>query len=420
MKLPLRFCVSLALLIGMGACISPAETQLTGGTWRFALDLQETASMPFLVELKRSESGDQWIIQNAEERIVLDEVEQRGDSVVLKLPVFQSEFRAKILGPDQLKGWWYDYSRAPDYRIAFEAKQGDVSRFSGEVAVPSTPLASKWEVIFGRGTTDSVYAIGEFSSNGPFVQGTFLTETGDYRYLEGTFDGRHLQLSTFDGSHAFLFEAELKNGELTGTFYSGDHWVQAWEAIPNPEVSLRSAEELTYLKPGYEQLAFTFPEIGESGEMLSLTDARFQGKVVIVQLLGSWCPNCMDESKLFAKWYKEFHEQGLEIVGLGYERSGDSLQSVQAIQRMKDRLGISYPILLAAITDDKLQAGESLPMLNQVLSFPTSLYLDREGKIRKIHTGFYGPGTGGHYLRFVEEYTAFLEKLLAEGTDQAQ
>jgi thiol-disulfide isomerase/thioredoxin len=415
MKLALRFCVSLALLIGMGACTSSDKPiQLSPGNWRFSIALQDSAQLPFLADLKRSESGDQWIIHNAEERIVLDEVEQQGDSIVLKLPVFQSEFRAKMVGPDHITGWWYEYSRGADYRIAFEAKQGDFPRFPAVAAIPTDPLAPKWEVIFGRGTVDSVYAIGEFSQTGSKVVGTFLTETGDYRFLEGTFDGKQLQLSAFDGSHAFLFEAELSEGQFLGTFYSGNHWVQAWEAVPDSDVRLRSPEALTYLKPGYEQLAFAFPEVGEAGEMLALTDERFRGKVVIVQLLGSWCPNCLDESKLFAKWYQQYHEQGLEIVGLAYERSGDSLQSIQAIQRMKDRLKIPYPILLAAITDDKLQAGESLPMLNQILSFPTSLYLDRQGQIRKIHTGFYGSGTGAHHLRFVEEYTAFLEKLLAE------
>ena len=247
---------------------------------------------------------------------------------------------------------------------------------------------------------------------GQQVQGTFLTETGDYRFLEGVVDGSTLKLSCFDGEHAFLFIADLSGGDsLSGTFWSGNHWEEPWWAVTDPEAELRDPTELTYLRKGFENFSFSFPDL--NGDPVSLNDERYQGKVVIVQIMGSWCPNCLDETKLYKKWYDRYQEQGLEIIGLAFERSqGDMALARQNVQRLKDKLGLEYKILIAAADHDKDAADKALPMLNHVLSYPTSIFIDREGQVRKIHTGFNGPGTGVYYSRFVEEYEAFLEKLL--------
>jgi len=130
--------------------------------------------------------------------------------------------------------------------------------------------------------------------------------------------------------------------------------------------------------------------------------------------MGSWCPNCMDETRLYCRWYEKYQPQGLEIIALAYERASDFPTAVRSISRLKQHFNCGYEFLIANYSTDKEAAARTLPMLNRVIAYPTSIFIDRQGRVRKIHTGFNGPGTGPLYTRFVEQYTAFIEQLLAE------
>ena len=149
--------------------------------------------------------------------------------------------------------------------------------------------------------------------------------------------------------------------------------------------------------------------------MVSLSDERFKDKVVLVQLMGSYCPNCLDETRFYSKFYEANKDKGLEIVALAFENAKTKEKAIKGIIRMKERVGLNYEILLAQIgTNDKGKAQEKMPMLNKVVSYPTTIYLDRTGKVRKIHTGFNGPATGEKYISFQKEFNAFMEMLLSE------
>ncbi len=399
------------------ACGAPQDPSnevpsIDTGLWRFELSLQEGIILPFIAEIGQVGEAYSMSIHNAEERLSVASFQQEGDSIFIQMAVFQSEFRAKIDDQGHLVGKWYDRSRGPDYAIDFVAQpQQDGKRFPSSEQ-PGMPLAPKYAMGFSIGTADAYPAIGMFKEAEDALTGTILTETGDYRYLEGHRSKDGFELSAFDGSHAFLFVGTHHGDTLKGTFYSGSHWEEPFMAIPSEEVTLRDPDALTYLKEGYQSLDFSFPDA--DGKQVSLSDQRFQGKVVIVQILGSWCPNCMDETRLFAQWYDQYHKQGLEIVGLAFERIGDEAKAWASIERMKQNLGVHYPVLLASTSNSKAGASEALPMLNKVMSYPTSIYLDQKGRIRKIHTGFYGPGTGAPYQRFVEQYGDFIEGLLSE------
>jgi thiol-disulfide isomerase/thioredoxin len=167
----------------------------------------------------------------------------------------------------------------------------------------------------------------------------------------------------------------------------------------------------TGLKDPAVKLEFTFPDL--DGKPVSLADPRFQGKVVIVTLAGSWCPNCHDEAALLAQLYREFRGQGLEVVSLMFEHFGDFAQAAAATRRFREEFGIEYPTLIAGISD-KDEAAKALPQLTGVFAFPTTIWVDRTGTVRKIHAGFSGPATGEHYTRLVEDFTQFTELLLAE------
>lgn len=392
-------------------CPASGQAQLIPGLWRFELELAPGRPLPFHIEFVQESGSWQAWVRNGAERLPMEAPRIQGDSLFLRSSVFHSGFRGRFLPEDRIEGIWQDFSRKGRYTLPFRAEYGVPQRF------PLRPgkgrLSPVWAATFSPGTDNAYPAVGLFTQNGSYVTGTFLTETGDYRYLEGAMDGDSLRLSAFDGSHAFLFTAGFdQNGHLKGTFYSGSHWQEPWTARPDPQAALTDPDSLTYLLPGYERLAFSFPN--PEGRMVSLADPAYQGKVVIVQVLGSWCPNCMDESKQLAAWHRRYQREGLEIIGLAFERTGDTASSLAAIRRLKQALGLPYEVLLASTSTDKALASQALPMLNHIMAYPTAIYLDRQGRIRKIHTGYYGPGTGAYHTRFVEQYTAFIEALLRE------
>jgi thiol-disulfide isomerase/thioredoxin len=135
--------------------------------------------------------------------------------------------------------------------------------------------------------------------------------------------------------------------------------------------------------------------------------------VLVVALAGSWCPNCHDEAAFLAPFYREYRAKGLEIVSLMFEHFGDFDRAAAATERFRQHYGIEYTTLIAGISD-KDEAAKKLPMLDRVYAFPTTIIIDRRGRVRKIHTGYSGPATGDHYTQFVDEFKSTIDQLLAE------
>ena len=204
-----------------------------------------------------------------------------------------------------------------------------------------------------------------------------------------------------------------EGGVLTGDFWSRDTYHATWSAQPlaRDEEILPDAWSLAGLTNQVGNFGFEFPDL--DGKSLSLKDPRFDHKVVLVNIFGSWCPNCNDKAPLLVDWYRRFRNRGLEIVGLAYEFTGDRERDARQVRLYAARHGIEFPLLLAGVSD-KTKAGETLPDLSSVIAYPTSVFIGRNGKVRKIHTGFAGPGTGEHHQKLIAEFETLLEELLSE------
>lgn len=387
---------------------------LRTGDWKGILQLNDSIQLPFNFQVKALSLE----IMNGDERIVVDEIKFLGDSVFIKMPVFDSEFRVEMAGDTIMKGNWVNYARKNKNVIPFFASHCFKKNCDDKNVFTSSQyfnMNGNWECDFSPDTKDKSKAKGVFIQTDPFkkLTGTFLTETGDYRYLEGKLnDERSFQLSCFDGSHAFLFTGKVKGDSIVdGHFYSGSHWHEPWVAVRNDKFELRNPDSLTFLKPGFTKVDFSFKNT--EGKLVSLKDAKYKNKVVIVQLMGTWCPNCMDETKFLAPFYEKYKAQGLEVIALAFERTDDFAKAVSNVERSKKRFNANYDFLITMKTG-KEQASEALPMLNAVMAFPTTIYIDKKGVVRKIYTGFSGPATGDAYIKYVEETTLFVEKMLKE------
>ncbi len=176
-------------------------------------------------------------------------------------------------------------------------------------------------------------------------------------------------------------------------------------------LQLPNADKLTHLKDGYDRITFSFPDL--TGKRTALSDSKYQNKVVVLQLFGTWCPNCLDETKFLASWYDANKNRGIEIIGLAYERKDDFAYARNRVQKMIEKFDIQYDVVIAG-TDDKAAASSTLPMLQEVVAFPTTIFVGKDGKVKKIHTGFSGPGTGLYYEMFIQEFNETVNDLLQE------
>ncbi len=394
----------------LSACSEKKQIELSSGKWRATLSIQGN-EVPFNMEIVKDSSNnyDAYIL-NARERLLLDEVNISGDSVIIPLHIFDATLRAKV-DDGKMRGVFVKHYDK-DYRLPFYAEHGITYRFkSSPMAKSETDFSGKYKVSFLE-ERDTVEAIGIFSQEGSTVTGSFLTPTGDYRFLEGISVGDSLHLSTFDGNYVYLFKARGNGESIEGRFISGKTKNIAWTAIKDDNASLDGADSQTFLKEGYERIEFAFPDV--NGDTVRLDDEKYKNKVVVLQLFGTWCPNCMDEIKFLAPWYDQNKDRGVEIIGLAYERKADFTYASGRVKRMIEKLKVNYDCAIAG-SNDKAQASETLPMINKVAVYPTTIFIGRDGKVKKIHTGYSGPGTGIYYEQGVEQFNETINALLNEG-----
>jgi peroxiredoxin len=376
-----------------------AELSTAGGT------------LPFFFEIESNGGINTANLLNGDETVKIDEVHIWNDSLKLFLPTYNSSIKAVRSDSGLVGNLIIVKANAVLQVIPLKAEQNINYLF-----FPNPPaninVTGRWAATFTEDDGSTYPAVGEFHQNGSDLIGTFLTPLGDYRYLEGQVKDSSIYLSTFDGGHAYLFKAKLdKSGKLIGGYWSGINYHESWTAFKDENAKLPNPDSLTYLKKGFTRFNFSFPDL--KGKMDSLSDQNYRGKVVIVTLAGSWCPNCQDEAEFLSPFYDKYHNKGLEMIALMFENYDDTARAVHQIERFRDKFNIKYDLLLAG-TNDKDLASKKLPMLNKVLAFPTTIFIDRKGRVRKINTGFSGPGTGEHYFVLIDEFTRFVEKLLSE------
>jgi len=402
----MRNFVVLSLAILIISCKTETISKLEIGFYKVELLISDFETLPFVIEVT---SETKLKVFNADEIIEVDEIEYKNDSVFINMPVFEGYLVAKMIN-DELHG---NFVKPNLNRIVpFVAKKGKTRFDINDEAI--VDITGSWETVFSPDSDNDMYiAKGIFKQNGNRVTGTFQTTTGDYRYLDGVVNGDEMKLSTFDGAHAFLFIATVTDSVMEGMFYSGNHWREPFVAKRNEDYELPSVNELTFLNEGYDKISFSFPDA--QGNLVSLSDERFKNKIVLVQIMGTWCPNCLDESKYYANYFKANNDKDIEIVALAFEYVKTEAKAFGNIKRLVDRIGIEYPVLLAQTgTTSKTKAQEKLPMLNHVLSYPTTIFIDKKGAVRKIHTGFNGPATGKKYTAFTAEFESFVGELLSE------
>jgi thiol-disulfide isomerase/thioredoxin len=253
--------------------------------------------------------------------------------------------------------------------------------------------------------------------SGAEVSGSILRIDGDTGTLIGRWQGGRLTLSHFAGERPNLLEATPNpDGTLSVTLNGTAHYVvvRSGEArakgIPDPPDPSR----YTSVKDPTAPFQFAFPDL--TGKIVSNTDPTFKGKVVILSIGGSWCPNCHDEAPFLDELYKTYQARGLEIVGLMFENDANPEVARPRVRAFIKRFGIQYHMLIAGTTQN---IGEKLPQIVNFGAYPTTIFLGRDGRVRSVHAGFASPATGGEHTRLKNEVRELTERLLAESAPAA-
>jgi thiol-disulfide isomerase/thioredoxin len=380
------------------------------GTWHGWLDCPG-GDLPFGLQLEAVDGGLFANILNGPEIQRVERVEVDGEHIVLHLDPYDATLQAQISADGaRLDGQWVrDRGEASPTTLEFHATFGARPRFQlvEMKRVVDFELDGRWKVQFSE---SAEHAVGIFRTKDVLAQGTFLTTLGDYRFNAGVFDGQVLELSCFDGAHAFLFEAHAQHdGSLKGKFWSRDVWVEDWTAVRDAEVALPDPFGLTRWTGAVPLSELAFPDL--EGAPRRLDDPAFAGQARLIVVFGSWCPNCNDETQYLVELHDRYADRGLSILGLAFEFGDDLARQTRTLQRYKAHHGARYPVLIAG-TADKAQASAAFPLLDRVRAFPTTIFMDADGAVAAIYTGFSGPATGAEHQRLRDAFEARIERLL--------
>jgi peroxiredoxin len=404
-----------AALVGLAACgkpvTEPGATLLPSGSWQASITLPG-GDIETGIEINHDGKKYLASLINGQERVRIDEVSFIDGELVLRFSAFNNEIRA-VYADGELNGHLTIVRRFGATQVMpFRATPGS-ARSQERSESAGLDMSGRWAVRFHEPDGSDTASIGEFAQRGSRLFGTFLNPNGDHRFLAGHVRGNRFKLSTFDGAHAFIFSGNVnKAGEIVAAdFWSSTSWHQNWSAVRDEKVTLPDAFSRTFLKPGYEKLEFEFPDT--DGQIVSLADEKYAGKVVLLTLAGTWCPNCNDEARFMAPFYKAHRARGLEVVALMFEHFDDFDLAAEQVRQFRKKFAIEYDTVIAGISD-KAEAAKALPALSDFLAFPTTVFIDRSGRVRSIHTGFSGPGTGEHYTVLQQQFTSLVTTLLAE------
>jgi thiol-disulfide isomerase/thioredoxin len=406
-KILLTLCLLLASTL-----YTIAQTNLKAGRWTASLSREDAQNIPIELLVEYNGGKQAIYIVNGSEKLKTDAPVVQGDSLIIRMPVFESYFKAKLSNNTQLKGNWIKGGSAKDLVVPFEAHAGG-SALSVAKKTASKNITGKWDIQLFKNDQTKRPAIGNLSQKGNTLSGSVLTPTGDYRYMSGVVDGDSLKLSTFDGVHALLFKGKIITADsIAGKFYGSLSPAESWTGARNEKVKLDAP--VTAVKEGSDgRLAFTYLDL--EGKEVSLQSDRYKNKVVVIQLMGSWCPNCMDEMAFLSDYYSKNKSRGVEVIALAYELSTDKERSRKSLQRFQKQFKVEYPILNTGVTvGDKQRTEKTLPQLTEIKVFPTSLILNKKGTIEEINTSFYGPGTGEYYTAYKTNFEKTINRLLAE------
>lgn len=386
------------LLLSFTVLAEPLKT----GPWRFELRTAN-ASVPFILEFKHTNDVLSAVLKNGKETIELNDIDATVKHISIPLQSYEMSLELDPPKDDKLSGYLVRHNKNPKIKTPVFGYHGESDRFLEEVAKPRIDLNGRWKVTLTDEQDKKEEGVIVFNQKGNDLSGSILTPTGDYRYMSGFVSGYEFEAASFDGVYNYLVRGRVKDGKLEARILSS--YITKIEGKKDQKADLPDAYKQTQL----DSMSFSFPNV--DGEKISLSDKKFKDKPVIVQIFGSWCPNCMDEMNFLIPWYKENSKRGIEIVALAFERSVDDIEAKRQLTKTQRKNEIPYTVLIAGYTSDD-KPMDKIKGLKNFISFPTTVFLNKNHEVVKVHAGFTGPSTGEFYENWKKEFNETVNGLL--------
>ena len=397
-KILMRLFLFMIGLVLVSSCNSEVSDRLLKGDYVGKLEVENNKYLPFNFSVTNDST---LVVQNSSE-IVGFSIDYLKDSIFIRSKVFEGYIKG-ILEDNKINGVFVIESL--DRSVPFTSYNSN-KRFNIDFENNEKLTLNRWRFTFNPNMDNASISLGIFNPIGQNeISATFRTSTGDYGFMHGGYKDSKIVLSTFNGSRAYLLEAELNNNNdsIKGIMYSGNHSKTIIEGVLDNVFELSNEYSLTSLQSKNQKFEFSFENT--AGKLISIDDDIFDGKSMVIQLMGSWCSNCLDESKFYVDYMNKNKLIDIEFVALAFEYAKTKDGALNSILKLKNQIGIDYPILLAQYgSSDKGKALEKFPMLNNIISYPTTIFLDKNKDVIKIHTGFNGPATGEKYIEFINEF----------------
>jgi thiol-disulfide isomerase/thioredoxin len=384
------------------------------GTWRGFVKNPSGEEVAFTVEVKREGEQISGALVNGEERTPSTSGSIDGKTLKLSFDFYDGELTADIDG-DEMRGTfdrqWQKQTLKRELR-ATRQRGGTVYL----KALSNQDVSGEWVLRVGDAPKQRFWRA-TFKQRQGEVRGTIIPVSGDWGEITGTLENDQLTLNRFDGINSRVLKARLTpQGKLEGYVDLGlfdpkrtvvaerldEGNKELIASLPDPNKHARMSNPA-------EPLRFSFPDL--EGKIVSSTDDRFKNKVVIVSVTGSWCPNCHEEAPVMQEFYDRYRAEGLEVVALAFEYTGDSSRDLEQLKIFDKRHNISYPILLAGSTEEG-EINRKLPQLVNFGAYPTTIFSGRDGLVKRIHTGFEGRATGDRFTKLKAEYEELIKELL--------
>lgn len=368
--------------------------------------------LPFGLDLVQEDGTTVAYLINGPERVRAREVRLDGGRLRIQMPGYQQHIDASWRD-GRFEGTLTLLRPGAVIRdLRFVAMPGEDWRFFPKPDAAPMDFSGRWALTYTTEDGRQTQAIAELAQEGHVVTGTVLRPSGDDRYIAGEARGDTLFLSRFDGGTAYLYLARLRaDGVLTGDQWTGGGSHDTFSGRRDPDARLDDPAAQSALKAGAERLEFSFPDV--EGKLHAFPGDRYAGKVTLITVGGSWCPNCHDEAVFLRELLAGRPERGLAVIQLMFERTPDFASQAEAARDFIAKFAIDYPVLIAGTTSDD-DVLKKLPQIAAFKAYPTLFVVDRKGTVRAMHTGFLGPAAGEAHERQNRELTALVDALLEE------
>lgn len=383
------------------------------GMWNGAVELLEGKVLPFRMSLDFSTAAKPTgYFLVGDEKTPIPEISRDGDSLIFGF----SEYGAEMRGMWNGSRWSGEYLR---YRsVGTKSFKASAVPEATPVAASSLdtpgviPPAGNYLVSFEGQDPSAAATVAKLWTKDGLLHGTFIAPDGDYGLLVGKQEGNGFQLSRFTGWQAIVITLAQSGGTWSGKFYAASNdKPQAFTLQPRADLNLETplARQTRMKNPNAE---FAFSGVSLSGETVRSTDDRFKGKALVVDIMGTWCHNCLDAAPLLQQLQDQYGKDGFEVVGLSFEISEDPALAKKNLQLYKDRFGITYTLLFCGSLDEANVEKQIQSQIENFFAYPTTIFIDRKHKARSIHSGFKGPGTGEEYQTQVRQFHELAKQLV--------